>query len=416
MKTIRVVAAVICDSIEHKTKIFSTARGYGEFKGGWEFPGGKIEAGETPQQAVVREIREELDATVKIGDLIDTIEYDYPAFHLSMDCFWCEVASGELKLLEAEAARWLTKEELDLQRLMSSHIQDFIYSNDLLTIFNERPRQEEPDILAIDRNGDLYILELKRWSSDRENLLQVLRYGQLYGSSNYDELNELFQKYSKSNVELLEIHKQYFDLPDDKALRKSDFNMHQHFLIVTNGLDQNTVDAIRYWKNNGLSIDAIIYWVFEINGEHYIEFNMYSPIEGYLEYEGNNYVLNTNYSNNKNHTDDMINEQKAAAYYPGWREKIGKLQRGDTVFLYKSGYGIIAYGTADGKLEKKDCDGYKDYEYYMHLDDFTVLKKPLSASKMKELTKQGFPFRTTMLYMSEECKDIIMKEIKKNYL
>lgn len=112
----------------------------------------------------------------------------------------------------------------------------------------------------------------------------------------------------------------------------------------------------------------------------------------------------------------MINEQKAAAYYPGWREKIGKLQRGDTVFLYKSGYGIIVYGTADGKLEKKDCDGYKDYEYYMHLDDFTVLKKPLSASKTKELTKQGFPFRTTMFYMSEECKDIIMKEIKNNYL
>ena len=80
---------------------------------GWEFPGGKIEAGEPPQQAVVREIREELDATVRVGDLIDTIEYDYPAFHLSMDCFWCEVVSGELKVLEAEAARWLTKEELD---------------------------------------------------------------------------------------------------------------------------------------------------------------------------------------------------------------------------------------------------------------------------------------------------------------
>lgn len=140
---------------------------------------------------------------------------------------------------------------------------------------------------------------------------------------------------------MLEIHKQYFDLSDDKALRKSDFNMHQHFLIVTNGLDQNTVDAIRYWKNNGLSIDAIIYWVFEINGEHYIEFNMYSPIEGYLEYEGNNYVLNTNYSNNKNHTDDMINEQKAAAYYPGWREKIGKLQRGDTVFYTRVAMALL---------------------------------------------------------------------------
>ena len=113
MKTIRVVAAVICDSIENKTKIFATARGYGDFKGGWEFPGGKLEEGETPQEAVVREIREELEATVKVGDLIDTIEYDYPTFHLSMDCFWCEVESGELKLLEAEAAKWLAKDELD---------------------------------------------------------------------------------------------------------------------------------------------------------------------------------------------------------------------------------------------------------------------------------------------------------------
>lgn len=96
-----------------QNKNIFTARGYGEFKGGWKFSGGKFEAGETAQQAVVREIKEELDATVKVGDLIDTIEYDYPAFHSSMDCFWCEIASGELKLLEAEAARWLTKEELD---------------------------------------------------------------------------------------------------------------------------------------------------------------------------------------------------------------------------------------------------------------------------------------------------------------
>ena len=112
MKTVRVVAAVICDSVKEKRKIFATARGYGEFKGQWEFPGGKIEAGETPQEALVREIKEELETTIQVGDLIDTIEYDYPTFHLSMDCYWCDVVEGELKLLEAESARWLSKEEL----------------------------------------------------------------------------------------------------------------------------------------------------------------------------------------------------------------------------------------------------------------------------------------------------------------
>ena len=108
MKTIRVVAAVI----RQGDRIFATARGYGEFKGQWEFPGGKIEAGETPQQALIRKIKEALDVMVSVGDLIDTIEYDYPTFHLSIDCFWCEITDGELKLLEAESARWLTRETL----------------------------------------------------------------------------------------------------------------------------------------------------------------------------------------------------------------------------------------------------------------------------------------------------------------
>lgn len=109
MKTIRVVAAIIRD----KDKIFATQRGYGEFKDGWEFPGGKIEEGETPQDALKREIMEELDTEITVGELIDIIEYDYPTFHLSMDCFWAEVITGHLVLKEAEAAKWLTKEQLD---------------------------------------------------------------------------------------------------------------------------------------------------------------------------------------------------------------------------------------------------------------------------------------------------------------
>lgn len=113
MKTVKVVAAVICDSIKEKKKIFATARGYGDLKGGWEFPGGKIEEGETPEQALEREIREELDTIIEVGPYIDTIEYDYPTFHLSMDCFYCEVKEGHLELKEAEAAKWLTKETID---------------------------------------------------------------------------------------------------------------------------------------------------------------------------------------------------------------------------------------------------------------------------------------------------------------
>lgn len=110
MKTIKVVAAIIRDG----DRIFATQRGYGEYKDGWEFPGGKVELGETPQEALVREIKEELDADIIVGDLLTTVEYDYPTFHLSMDCFWAKLVEGsEMKLLEHEAAKWLALDELD---------------------------------------------------------------------------------------------------------------------------------------------------------------------------------------------------------------------------------------------------------------------------------------------------------------
>lgn len=109
MKTIKVVAAVIID----KEKIFATQRGYGEFKDGWEFPGGKVEANEKPEDAVAREIKEELDTEVEVQELLDTVEYDYPKFHLSMDCFICKIKTGDLVLKEHEASKWLTKETLN---------------------------------------------------------------------------------------------------------------------------------------------------------------------------------------------------------------------------------------------------------------------------------------------------------------
>lgn len=108
MKTVKVAAAVI----RKDNRIFATERGYGEFKDMWEFPGGKIESGESGREALVREIREELDTTVDVGEYIDTIEYDYPSFHLSMECYWCTVREGRLTLLEHENARWLDRDSL----------------------------------------------------------------------------------------------------------------------------------------------------------------------------------------------------------------------------------------------------------------------------------------------------------------
>lgn len=114
MKSINVVAAIIHRHSEENIKqIFTTQRGYGEFKDGWEFPGGKIEENETPVDAIEREIKEELDTEIKVEQEIGTIEYDYPTFHISMKCFWCSIKNGELKLLEHEDAKWITLADID---------------------------------------------------------------------------------------------------------------------------------------------------------------------------------------------------------------------------------------------------------------------------------------------------------------
>lgn len=112
MKTIKVVAAAICDSFEKPKKIFTTEKGYGNYQGKWEFPGGKIEPGESPEEALIREIQEELDVQVEIGPKLGEIEYDYPEFHVEMTCFFCRISQGEIVLKEASAAKWLSKDEL----------------------------------------------------------------------------------------------------------------------------------------------------------------------------------------------------------------------------------------------------------------------------------------------------------------
>nr|WP_330367058.1 NUDIX domain-containing protein [Butyrivibrio sp. WCD3002] len=147
MKTINVVAAIICDDYKRKTKIFATQRGYGDYKDGWEFPGGKIEEGESPEEALVREIREELGAKIEVHDLLDVIDYDYEKFHLHMNCFWATVAEGELKLLEHEAAKWL--EACDLRSV------DWL-SADLILLPKISAAMVDKNVEYYDENADSF--------------------------------------------------------------------------------------------------------------------------------------------------------------------------------------------------------------------------------------------------------------------
>ena len=163
MKTIRVVAAVI----RRNNEIFATARGHGEFKGGCEFPGGKIEEGETSQQALIREIKEELDTDIEVGELIDTIEHDYPTFHLSMDCFWAKVVTGNLDLKEASASKWLTRDKLDSVEWLPADITliekiNRVLLNDECIKYTEQELLQLPGIDTILKISKKEILEINK--------------------------------------------------------------------------------------------------------------------------------------------------------------------------------------------------------------------------------------------------------------
>ena len=299
--------------------------------------------------------------------------------------------------------------ELDLQKIIHGSLDRLVGEDELLPIMRSRAWQEEPDILALDRVGRLFIFEVKVWEARSENLLQVLRYGQLFGGLDYDGLNNIWQKSRPDGAALAEAHAEAFGLA--APLATETFNKQQVFVVLTNGLDVTTRQAIQYWKSTGLDVRPWVYRVYNENGM-LLELAPYriadDPLEDQAEGAGDGYyVLNTNKKNDDQDERIMVAERRAAAFYDPWKFKIARPHRKDVVFLYSNGLGVIAVGRADGKLKKRAYHDYpdaQDEDYSMGLTEFHRVVPPLTAAEMKEISgNSGLVFRQTMFSLDPQA-------------
>lgn len=308
--------------------------------------------------------------------------------------------------------------ERELQDILFRSLDRLLPDDELLLIMQSRCWQEEPDLMALDRDGHLYIFELKVWESQSENILQALRYGQIFGNYGYADLQRLFEKFEGPNKSLKVLHTAKFDT----ELPEENYNRKQIFVVMTNGLDAKTREAIQYWRKSRLDVRLWVYRVYDGNNTEMllevspfaVNDNPYSDIaEGY-------YILNTNYRNSASDHDDMLAHKKAAAYFAPWKYKIERLSKGDVVFMYQSGLGIIAVGLASGKLEKRayqDKPEYPEEEYAMKLNQFRHVDIPITAAEIKGVTEVDYRFMSTMFAIDAESGkklyDHILQKSKK---
>ena len=273
--------------------------------------------------------------------------------------------------------------------------------------------QEEPDLMAIDKEGKLYIFELKAWESRSDNLLQVLRYGQIFGNHKYEDINTLYKKFETDGKDLNESYKAVFG----KEIDLRNFNSTQVFVVMTNGIDYKTREAIQYWRSRGLDVRPWIYRVYEMNSEMLLEISPFSTIDNpYEDISEGYFILNTNSSNSEDDHNSMLAEHIAAAYFSPWKNKIKNLSKGDIVFLYQSGNGIVAVGKVEGKLKKRNYQNnpkHLDEEYYMKLVNFHLLNNPMKASEIKEVTGINHRFMSTMFALDAESGKNLYKEVMK---
>jgi len=289
-------------------------------------------------------------------------------------------------------------DERGLQDILFKSLDRLFPDDELILLMQSRYWQEEPDLMAIDKNGQLFIFELKAWESHPLNLLQVLRYAQKFGPSKYADLDALYKKATDPSQSLKFAHMAKFATDLDEGA----FNKKQVFVVITNGLDYKTREAIQYWRSCGLDIRPWVYRLYDgAPNEILLEMSAFrvddNPYEDIAE---GYYILNTNISNDQIDHEDILANHKAAAYFDPWKYKIERLAKGDVVYLYQSRVGIVAMGKADGKLVKTSYQGnpgHPDEEYYMKLLDFRKVDPPMTAADIKRVTGIDYVFMQTMI-------------------
>lgn len=309
-------------------------------------------------------------------------------------------------------------DERVLQGILFRSLDRLFPDDELILLMQSRRWQEEPDLMAVDKIGNLFIFELKAWESHSSNLLQVLRYGQIFGAMRYPELDAWFKKATDSSQSLKIAHKAKFGV----ELLEEDFNRKQVFVVMTNGLDYRTREAAQYWRSTGLDVRPWVYRVYTGGAdkdEMLLEMSPFRVFDNpYEDIAEGYYILNTNVSNNQKDHDDMLSHGKAAAYFDPWKFKIERLGKGDVVFLYQSGVGIVAFGEADGKLVKAPYQGntevYPDEEYSMKLQRFQLVSPALTAAEIKKITGVNHVFMSTMFGLDADSGKKIRELIQGN--
>lgn len=320
------------------------------------------------------------------------------------------------------------KKEKDLENLLAEQLREiYIEDAQLMTIFQERQRQPEPDICALDKNGNLIIFELKRGNVNEDTTIQIMRYAQKYGRKSYWELNRIYKTYlSKQNKEnmqcengeLKEAHAAAFDL--EIPLNEEEFNRSQKLIIVGSAADASLVSAVDYWRSKNLDIDFLPYRFYEIAGETYFEFFAKPYDVHFNPKEKKGILFDTNRTYDENAIWDMFAQSKVSAYGNAARYA-DNFNKGDYVLYYHRWCGVVGAGIVED-IKTSDGDELKQ-ERYRKVRLLTPMIesedeiKSISASELKSLLNKNFYFASTIKtpYLSKDEAEMIIEELKKKY-